>query len=130
MRYWPWIVALLILILGEVALVSWLRDSRQTWIDNNSTPAVQASWEEWRADAAKQTGAAGTGPVKRKMPKSSEPPFVVLLRDHFGVVQAAAVVFSAVMYLFALILIRGLMLAQKNERSNAVLNDKKAATPH
>lgn len=119
MRYWPWVLALLILILGEVALVSWLRDSRQTWIDNNSTPAVQASWEEWRADAAKQDGTAGAGPVKRKVPKSSEPPFVVLLRDHFGVVQTAAVVFSAVMYLFALILIRGLVLAQRNERANA-----------
>ena len=31
---------------------------------------------------------------------------------------SAAVVFSAVLYLFALILIRGLMLAQKNEQKN------------
>jgi hypothetical protein len=118
MRYWPWILALLILILGEVALVSWLRDSRQTWIDNNSTPTAQASWDQYRKDAAKQTGEPGTGPVKRRVPKSSEPPFVVLLRDHFGVVQTAAVVFSTVLYLFALILIRGLMQAQKNERSS------------
>ncbi len=118
MRYWPWILALLILILGEMALVLWLRDSRQTWIDNNSTPEVQASWQEWKKDAAKQDGSAGTGPVKRKVPKSSEPPFVVLLRDHFGVVQTAAVVFSTVLYLFALILIRGLMQAQKNERES------------
>lgn len=116
MRYWPWLLALLILILAEVALVAWLRDSRQTWIDNNSTPAAQASWEKYREDAAKQDGTAGSGPVKRKVPKSSEPPFVVLLRDHFGVVQVAAVVFSTVLYLFALILIRGLLLAQKNER--------------
>ena len=118
MRYWPWVLALLILILGEVALVWWLRDSRQTWIDNNSTPAVQASWQEWREDAAKQDGGLGSGPVKRRAPKSSEPPFVVLLRDHFGVVQTAAVVFSTVLYLFALILIRGLMLAQQNERGH------------
>jgi hypothetical protein len=118
MRYWPWALALLIFIVGEIALVSWLRDSRQTWIDNNSTPEVQASWKAWKNDAKKQDGTAGAGPVKRREPKSSEPPFVVLLRDHFGVVQAAAVVFSAVLYLFALILIRGLMQAQKNERSS------------
>lgn len=118
MRYWPWMLALLVLILGEVALVMWLRDSRQTWIDNNSTASTKASWEKYREDAAKQDGKAGSGPVKRAVPKSSEPPFVVLLRDHFGVVQAAAVVFSAVMYLFALILIRGLRQAQKNERPN------------
>ncbi len=116
MRYWPWIMAVGILILGEVALVGWLRASRQIWIDNNSTPAVIESWKEWGADAAKQTGAPGTGPVKRRAPKSAEPPFVVLLRDHFGVVQTAAVVFSTVLYLFALILIRGLRQAQQNER--------------
>jgi hypothetical protein len=123
MRYWPWMVALLVLILGEVALVWWLRDSRQTWIDNNSTPEVQASWKEWKEDAAKQTGAPGTGPVKRRAPGSSKPPFVVLLSDHFGVVQTAAVVFSTVLYLFALILIRGLCQAQKNEQASAVQND-------
>jgi len=120
MRYWPWILALLVLILGEVALVWWLRDSRQTWIDNNSTPAVLESWKAWGDDAAKQTGAPGTGPVKRRAPKSAEPPFVVLLRDHFGVVQTAAVVFSTVLYLFALILIRGLRQAQQNERASVV----------
>lgn len=119
MRYWPWALALLILILGEVALVAWLRDSRQTWINNNSTPEVQESWEKFREDAAKQDGKAGSGPVKRRVPKSAEPPFVVLLRDHFGVVQAAAVVFSTVLYLFALILIRGLFLAQKNEQQSS-----------
>lgn len=120
MRYWPWIVALLVLILGEIALVAWLRESRQTWIDNNSTIAVQESWDKFRADAAKQTGEAGAGPVKRRVPKSSEPPFVVLLRDHFGVVQTAAVVFSAVLYLFGLILVRGLWLAQQNERKSSL----------
>ena len=122
MRYWPWVLALLILILGEVALVWWLRDSRETWIANNSTVAVQESWEKYREDAAKQDGSAGAGPVKRKVPKSSEPPFVVLLRDHFGVVQTAAVVFSTVLYLFALILIRGLLLAQKTEQAGASKN--------
>lgn len=119
MRYWPWVLALLVLILGEVALVWWLRDNQETWIANNSTASAQASWDKYREDAAKQTGAPGTGPVKRKMPKSSEPPFVVLLRDHFGVVQAAAVVFSTVLYLFVLILIRGLMQARKNEQATA-----------
>ncbi len=118
MRYWPWLLALLILILGEVALVAWLRDSRQTWIDNNSTKAAVDSWKQYQKDAAKQDGKAGSGPVKRTVPKSPEPPFVVLLRDHFGVVQAAAVVFSAVLYLFALILIRGLLIAQKNEQKS------------
>ena len=118
MRYWPWLLALLILILGEVALVAWLRDSRQTWIDNNSTQLVQDSWDKYRKDAAKQDGTAGSGPVKRKVPNSPQPPFLVLLRDHFGVVQVAAVVFSTVLYLFALILIRGLLIAQKNERGS------------
>jgi hypothetical protein len=127
MRYWPWVLALLILILGEVALVVWLRDSRQTWIDNNSTPEVQASWQEWQKDAAKQDGKPGSGPVKRRTPSSSEPPFVVLLRDHFGVVQAAAVVFSAVLYLFGLILIHGLRQAQQNERSSTKQSIDKSA---
>ena len=45
-------------------------------------------WQEWREKA--QDAAGG---VARRAPKSSEPPALVLMRDHIWVIAAAAFVF-------------------------------------
>ena len=44
---------------------------------------AQAEWDAWREDAKKM--AEEPGPVKRRVPKSAEPPALVLMRDHFAV---------------------------------------------
>ncbi|HZZ26815.1 MAG TPA: hypothetical protein VFE46_02310 [Pirellulales bacterium] len=46
-----------------------------------STPQSQADWNQWRTEAAQQDGTHG--PVQRVVPKSPEPPLLVLLRDYF-----------------------------------------------
>ena len=56
------------------------------------TPESQAAWDAWRAEARRQ--AAGDGPVRRREPKSAEPPLLVLLRDYWAVCTAAVVVFG------------------------------------
>jgi hypothetical protein len=38
------------------------------------------------------------GPVQRRVPKSAEPPALVLMRDYFGVSMAGAILFSSVLY--------------------------------
>lgn len=61
-----------------------------------STPAAQSEWDDWRQDAKKM--ASGTGPVKRREPKSAEPPALVLMRDHFAVCLSGALLLSSVLF--------------------------------
>ncbi|MGC4006197.1 MAG: hypothetical protein QM811_25005 [Pirellulales bacterium] len=81
---------------------------RDAWIDEFAAPDVRASWDQFRKDAKAQTGEAGTGPVKRREPKSPEPPLLVLLRDHFPVIQAATVIFGSAVLIFFAIVVRGI----------------------
>ncbi len=60
-----------------------------------STPEAQAEWEAWRASDVNQRDDL---PVKRRPPKSPEPPALVLMRDHFPVLLGAAVVFGSLLY--------------------------------
>ncbi len=71
------------------------------------TPTAQAEWDAWRADAKKM--AEEPGVVKRREPKSIEPPALVLMRDHFGVCLSIALVLSTVLFGTFMILVRGAM---------------------
>lgn len=55
--------------------------ARRNLVPELSTMKSQADWESWRAEAAQQDGTHG--PVQRAVPKSPEPPMLVLLRDYF-----------------------------------------------
>ena len=66
-----------------------------------STPTAQAEWDQWRAETAKP------GPVARRVPKSDEPPALVLLRDYFGICLSAAIFFCSLLYAVLMLLIRG-----------------------
>jgi len=88
------------------ALVALLFDLRARALSSLGTPKARADWDKWRADAAEHDGIKG--PVKRRVPKSTEPPTLVLLRDHFGVVVAAGLTFSTVFFAFFALLARGL----------------------
>ena len=55
-----------------------------------------AQWEAWREDViAEQTQPA---PVQRRVPQSTEPPALVLMRDYFGVSLAGVVLFSTLLF--------------------------------
>ena len=56
-----------------------------------SSPAAQADWDRFRDDMREQSG--DRGPVRRKVPRSPEPPERVWLRDYPHVVVAAWVTF-------------------------------------
>src|SRR4051812_7409126 len=44
---------------------------------------AQSEWDEWREDANRM--AQQPSPVKRRAPRSVQPPALVLMRDYFGV---------------------------------------------
>jgi hypothetical protein len=64
-------------------------------------------WEAWRE--AVQESQSGTGPVQRRVPKSDEPPALVLMRDHFGVCLTIALVLSSILFGTFVLFARGVM---------------------
>lgn len=65
----------------------------------------RAAWDTWRRTAEKQAEAPQS--VRRSIPRSSEPPTLVLLRDHFGVCVAASVTISSALYWATALFLRG-----------------------
>jgi hypothetical protein len=69
------------------------------------TQAAQADWNEWRDDVRKD--AKTPAPVERRVPKSAEPPALVLMRDYFVVCLVGAVLLTSVLFATFMVLIRG-----------------------
>jgi hypothetical protein len=66
---------------------------------------AQAQWDTWRDDAKQMSD--GPGPVTRRVPKSAEPPALVLMRDHFAVCLAGSVLLTSVLFGTFMVFIRG-----------------------
>jgi hypothetical protein len=66
---------------------------------------AQTEWDAWRSDAKKMAEQPST--VKRRAPKSAEPPALVLMRDYFVVCFAGAVVLSTVLFGTFMLLVQG-----------------------
>jgi hypothetical protein len=99
-----WLVAYLAVM---ATIVGVMLRVRSTAMDSYGTADARAEWDSWRADA--QEMAEGSGPVKRRPPKSPEPPALVLMRDHFGVCLALALVLSSLLYATAMFFLRGVI---------------------
>ncbi len=112
MRARTW-VAIVLYLVGGTALLGLLLGMRGPLLERMSTAAEQQNWEAWREEAAKQDGK--TGPVQRRVPKSKQPPMLVLLRDHFAVIISAAVVFYTVLFGFGAYVVGG-VLDQRGKR--------------
>ena len=72
-----------------------------------STPESITEWEAWRNDVRQQQ--TNPGPVARRVPKSGEPPALVLMRDHFGVTLFGAVLFSTALYWVTVWFVNGIL---------------------
>ena len=88
------------LIIGYVALLSAVVGSmfwvRRTALTELSAPESIADWESWREDVREEQ--TNPGPVQRRVPKSDEPPGLVLMRDYFAVSLAGATFFTSILY--------------------------------
>jgi len=71
------------------------------------TPQAQTEWDTWREDVKELE--RQPYPVKRRVPKSTEPPALVLMRDYFGVCLTIALVLSTVLFGTFMVLVRGAM---------------------
>jgi hypothetical protein len=93
-RGWRWWIVGYALLIGAVAgTMFWLRHSSvPEWSSKESI----SDWQKWRSDVESQQDKRG--PVKRDVPKSEEPPALVLMRDFFGVMLAGALLFTSMLY--------------------------------
>ncbi len=91
--FWLWTAVYAVLLMGVI----WTMFSTRRWaLSELANPKAIGQWEEWREDVRQQQ--VQSSPVQRRVPKSAEPPTLVLLRDYFVVSLVGAVLFSSLLY--------------------------------
>jgi hypothetical protein len=92
---WWWLWGLCYVAL--LAAIIWSLFAARRWAQTElARPESTAAWETWRDDVrANQDRPA---PVQRRVPKSAEPPALVLTRDYFGVILGGALFFSTLLF--------------------------------
>lgn len=87
-------------LLGYVALlvtiVFTMFRERASVLSEYSTQPELTAWQNWREDEKQRQ--TTPGPVIRKVPKSEEPPALVLMRDYFKVSLFGATFFTSLLY--------------------------------
>jgi hypothetical protein len=111
-RWFWWCTAGYMILL--VSVVWGLFSARHWALSDLATPQSTAEWEAWRADVrAEQDQPA---PVRRAVPKSAEPPALVLMRDYFGVSLSGAILFSSVLYWICTWLLHGMLKSEQTRQ--------------
>jgi hypothetical protein len=91
-----------------IAAVVWSMWAARDWaLAELTTPQSQSDWQEWRKEVEQQQNSAG--PVQRRVPKSAEPPGLVLMRDYFAVCLVGGVLFMSLLYVVIAWLVTGMM---------------------
>lgn len=96
-----WLVLYLVLM---VLLTGWMQYARAQALATYSQPREQQAWQAWRERVAD-----GKGPVARRIPKSSEPPALVLLRDFYVVCLAGILLFASAIFVALMFFVRGVL---------------------
>ena len=92
----------ILLVAGYIALVAIIIAGmlllRQNVLASQTTPQAQAAWNQRRVEASKQDGTHS--PVQRSVPRSDEPPALVLMRDYFAAVLIGLLLPISALYAF------------------------------
>ncbi len=90
------IVAVLGWCLLATVVVGGFLVARRAALVTFGSEAAHDQWEDWVEEARKQS--VGQGPVQRRIPKSSEPPALLLMRDYFGACLGMALGIASCVY--------------------------------
>jgi hypothetical protein len=88
-----WFAIYLLLASAVIGGMFWVR---QSVFATYSSPESIADWRRWKSDVEHQQ--TNPGPVQRRIPKSDEPPALVLMRDYFAVSLSGALIFASLLY--------------------------------
>jgi hypothetical protein len=111
-RWLVWLIAYGV-VLAAVVFATF--ETRDWATDRLASPESLAEWQAWRNDVQQQQGRPG--PVQRRVPKSSEPPALVMMRDHFTVSLVGAVLFSSLLYWVFAWFVTGVMKSTHTTRA-------------
>lgn len=115
-RWWRWLCACYIVLLGAVVgTMFWLR---QSTVPELSSQKSISDWQEWKA-ANVQEQKSHRSPVERRVPKSDEPPALVLLRDFFAVIMGGALLFSSLLYWIMAWFVTGILVNSREGEAPA-----------
>jgi hypothetical protein len=104
-HWWRWwIFGYIVLVSAVIGMMFWLR---LTAVPDWSSPKSISDWQAWQKDVREQQ--TKPGPVERRVPKSDEPPTLVLMRDFFAVMMAGALLFSSLLYWIMAWLVTGIL---------------------
>ena len=95
-----------------VAVVWWLFSARDWARAEMTKPESTAAWDTWREDVRADQGRPA--PVQRRVPKSAEPPALVLTRDYFAVSLGGAVLFSSLLYWVIAWFVTGILTSRQD----------------
>ncbi len=85
---------------------------RNMQLDQNNSATTQADWQQWRNEAARQS--TGKGPVLRRVPKTLDPPIMVLFSDHFSVIVIFSLLFGSAFYFMLYFFVHGTLTRKSN----------------
>jgi hypothetical protein len=97
-----YLIVVSVLVLGLAA-------ARQSALEHFGTAGAQQAWDEWRQSTSSAGSDGVDPPVRRSVPRSAEPPTLVLLRDHFVGCLAAGIGITSALYWSLALLIRGVV---------------------
>lgn len=102
------VVPYFLLVAGLVML---MQSARQWALQELASPVAKQQWDEWRTDVEEGREPQADS-VQRRTPKSTEPPGLVMMRDHFAICLIAAVGLSSLLYAVLVWFIRGVMATE------------------
>jgi hypothetical protein len=108
-----WILCIAVYLLAMAAIVFVMFRMRDRTVTKLATPESAANWNQWRSDVKEQQ--RQPGPVQRRVPKSAEPPALVMMRDHFAVSLFGALFFSSLLFWFFTWFMMGIIRSPKTQ---------------
>ncbi len=101
-------LATLIGYLALIVVIVWGLGAFQSWTDAAyASTKAQSDWQDFRDDVAESVDSGG--PVSRSVPKSEEPPALVLLRDYYAECLVISLVLSSALYWTFAFFLRGVL---------------------
>jgi hypothetical protein len=97
-------------VLVMAAVVLGLFRARQWATNSLADSTAHARWNSFRDDVARQADEAA--PVRRRVPRSAEPPGLVLMRDYFGVCLVIALVLTSALFATTAFFVGGVVLSR------------------
>jgi hypothetical protein len=102
--------------------VVWALFTARHWaIAHLATDEAVSEWQAWRNDVRR--GQTEPGPVARRVPKSAEPPGLVLMRDYFFVCLVGALFFTTLLYWILVWFIIGMLRTPSSYQPEAQATD-------